>query len=141
VLGTGFESFWLGSRLKRIWSLYWWHPNEAHDGYLEIFLNLGWIGVILLVLVLFTSYRKVIDAFRRDSITGRLVMAYFVVALAYNFTESAIRSLSPVWITLLLAMTAASSAPGREVRTPIGNDEGVAGSEPQVGQLVGVDTS
>src|SRR5260370_24790907 len=41
MLGTGFESFWLGKRLEKIWSLYWWHPNEAHNGYLEVFLNLG----------------------------------------------------------------------------------------------------
>jgi O-antigen ligase len=141
VLGTGFESFWLGKRLERVWSLYWWHPNEAHNGYLEIFLNLGWIGVTLLALVLFTSYQKVIGAFRRDSITGRLMMVYFVVALAYNFTESAIRPLSPVWITLLLAMTAASAVPGRENSTPTGNGDSVARPEPRVRQLVGVGTT
>jgi O-antigen ligase len=141
VLGTGFESFWLGKRLEKIWSLYWWHPNEAHDGYLEIFLNLGWIGVTLLALVLLTSYQKVIGAFRRDSITGRLMMVYFVVAVAYNFTESAIRPLSPVWITLILAMTAASSVPGRKDSTPTGNDDSVARPEPRLRELVGVGTS
>ena len=41
VAGTGFESFWLGKRLEKMWSIYWWHPREAHDGYIEIFLNLG----------------------------------------------------------------------------------------------------
>ena len=47
-LGTGFESFWLGSRLEHIWSLYPWHPNEAHNGYLEVYLNLGLAGVGLM---------------------------------------------------------------------------------------------
>ena len=37
ILGTGFESFWLGPRLARIWSVYAWGPTEAHNGYIESF--------------------------------------------------------------------------------------------------------
>ena len=58
LVGAGFESYWLGPRLEKLWSIYWWHPNEAHNGYLEIYLNLGWIGIILLAVVLVTAYRK-----------------------------------------------------------------------------------
>jgi len=119
VLGTGFESFWLGKRLEKIWSLYWWHPNEAHDGYIEIFLELGWIGVALFVIVLVTGYRKVIGAFRRDTGTGKLMLAYFVVAVAYDFTESAIKALNPVWITLLLAIMAAPNLSAPENPPPV----------------------
>lgn len=119
VFGTGFESFWLGKRLEKIWSLYWWHPNEAHDGYIEIFLELGWIGVALFVIVLVTGYRKVIGAFRRDTDTGKLMLAYFVVAVAYDFTESAIKALNPVWITLLLAIMAAPNLSAPENPPPV----------------------
>src|ERR1700721_251780 len=59
LVGTGFESFWLGQRLAKMWSVYWWHPREAHDGYIEVFLNLGWLGVLLFSIVLITSYRTV----------------------------------------------------------------------------------
>src|SRR6266404_2502224 len=37
ILGAGFESFWLGERLQRVADIYWWHPNEAHNGYLETY--------------------------------------------------------------------------------------------------------
>ena len=47
-IGTGFESFWLGNRLEYISDMMSWIPNEAHNGYLEIYLNLGIIGLILL---------------------------------------------------------------------------------------------
>jgi O-antigen ligase len=102
LFGTGFESFWLGPRLKKIWSVYWWHPNEAHNGYIEVFLNLGWVGLALLGVVYVTSYRNIVRALRRDANTGSLRLAYFVVALVYNFTESAIRIMHPVWILFLL---------------------------------------
>jgi len=103
VFGTGFESFWLGPRLDKVWSVYWWHPNEAHNGYIEVFLNLGWIGVALLTLLMVTGYRNVFRAFRQDPDSGRLRMAYFLVAVVYNFTESAVRMMHPVWICFLLA--------------------------------------
>ena len=103
VLGTGFESFWLGKRLERLWSMYWWHPNEAHDGYLEMYLNLGWLGVTLLGVLLINGYRNVIRRLAEDRVTGPLFLAFFFVGIAYNFTEAATRTMSPVWICLILA--------------------------------------
>jgi len=106
LFGTGFESFWLGPRLDKIWSIYWWHPNEAHNGYIEIFLNLGCIGLVLLLVVFMSSYRNVLAALRRDPVLGSFRLAYFVLAIVYNFTESAIRIMHPVWILFLLVGTA-----------------------------------
>src|SRR6266852_507345 len=80
---------------------------------------LGWIGVALFVIVLVTGYRKVIGAFRRDTDTGKLMLAYFVVAVAYDFTESAIKALNPVWITLLLAIMAAPNLSAPESPPPV----------------------
>jgi O-antigen ligase len=106
AVGTGFESFWLGKRLERMWSLYWWHPREAHDGYIEVFLNLGWLGIALFGMVLATAYHTVASAFRRNPEEGKLRLAYFTIAVAYNFAESAFVSLNPVWILFLLATVA-----------------------------------
>jgi O-antigen ligase len=113
VFGTGFESFWLGARLERVWSLYWWHPREAHDGYIELFLSLGWLGIVLFGIVLVTGYRTVVASFRRNAEEGKLRLAYFVVAVAYNFTESAFGTLNPIWICFLLATI---SVPGGWIR-------------------------
>ncbi len=111
--GTGFQSFWLGSRLDRVWSLYG-EVTEAHNGYLEVLLQLGWIGVGLLGLVLVTGYRNVVASFRRDPAVGSLKLAFFVVAVAYDFTESAFRMMDPVWIFLLWAVLAVPWAPPPE---------------------------
>jgi exopolysaccharide production protein ExoQ len=106
LIGTGFDSFWLGPRLQKMWSIYWWHPNEAHNGYIEIYLNLGWIGIMLLGVVLVTGYRTVIAAYRRDQPLANLLLAYFLVGVVYNFTEAALfKSLHPAWIFFLLAIT------------------------------------
>jgi exopolysaccharide production protein ExoQ len=105
VLGAGFESFWLGPRLERIWSRYWWRPNEAHNGYLEIYLNLGWAGVALLLTLILTGYKTVFGAWRNNLPAGSLRLAYFFIGLVFNFTEAAyFRILAPVWLFFLLAI-------------------------------------
>jgi O-antigen ligase len=106
LVGTGFESFWLGPRLEKIWSVYFWRPNEAHNGYIEVYLNLGWIGVSLLAVLLVTGYRTAIGALRRDPESGGFRLALFLVAVTYNFTESAVRIMHPVWLCFLLATIA-----------------------------------
>ncbi|MFZ0640146.1 MAG: hypothetical protein WA020_04080 [Candidatus Acidiferrales bacterium] len=106
LVGTGYESFWLGPRLAKIWSIYQWGPNEAHDGYVEIFINLGWTGIILLGLVIISGYRTVISAWRRNLPTSSLRLAFFVVGMVYNFTEAAFfRMMAPVWMFFLFAIT------------------------------------
>jgi len=101
--GVGFESFWLGPRLDKMWSLFSFHPNEAHNGYLEILLNLGWTGVALLAVILVRGYRNVIGMLYRNPWSGRLGLAYWVIGVAYSFTEAGFRMMSPVWIAFLMA--------------------------------------
>jgi exopolysaccharide production protein ExoQ len=104
-IGTGFESFWLGPRLEKLWDIYWWHPNEAHNGYIEIYLNLGWIGIILMGVVLVAAYRRIISAYRHHLPMASLCLAYFLVGVTYNFTEAAFfRMLAPAWIFFILAV-------------------------------------
>jgi exopolysaccharide production protein ExoQ len=105
LVGTGFESFWLGTRLDKMRELDK-NLNQAHNGYLEIYLNLGWIGIILLSGAIIAGYRNIIKAFRRDPDTARLSLAYFVVTLAFNLTEGAFKMRSLIWISFLLAITA-----------------------------------
>lgn len=111
-LGTGFESFWLGRRLQEVLSLTKMKGiQEAHNGYLEIYLNLGWVGITLLALLIMAGYRNVIAMFRRDPRAGRIRLAFFIVAVVYSFTEAGFKMLAPVWICFLLAVMAVPIAP------------------------------
>ena len=104
--GTGFENFWLGPRLEKIWSAYLWKPNQAHNGYLETYLNLGLIGVAFLIGVLAAGYRTVMSGLRSSPSIGGLMLAYFAMGIVFNITEAAFFRIStPVWFVLLLAMT------------------------------------
>jgi O-antigen ligase len=106
LLGAGFESFWVGDRLRMIWGMngYLYGVNEAHNAYLQVFLNLGWIGVGMLIGIIFKGYRNVIAVLREDRTVGGLALGFFVAAIIYGFTEaSAFGMMSPIWIAFLLA--------------------------------------
>lgn len=102
--GTGFESFWMGKRLATMRVIYG-DLNQVHNGYLEIFLNLGWLGVIFLAGIIVSGYRKAIARVRRLGIASNLMLAFFVVAIIHNFTEASFKMMFPVWIVLLLTIT------------------------------------
>jgi len=104
VLGAGFESFWLGDRATRLWARHWWRPNQAHNGYLEIYLSLGLIGVVLLAAVIVRGYRNVVATLYYDPSGGRLRLAYLTAAVLYNLTEAAFKGVHLVWIVCFLAV-------------------------------------
>jgi exopolysaccharide production protein ExoQ len=106
MLGTGYESFWVGPRLEKMRN-FAMGVNQCHNGYLEVYVNLGWVGVALLGFVVVTGYRNMIRAFRKSPDNARLGLAFFVVTLAYNFTEGAFKFRNPVWISFLMAIVVA----------------------------------
>jgi O-antigen ligase len=114
VLGAGFESFWITPSYKAKFVHHlagWWEPNtlnEAHNGYLEVYLELGWVGVTMIAIVLISGYRASVAAFRRDPQLGSLMLAYVASAAVYSITEAGFRSLNPIWIFLLLAIIASA---------------------------------
>jgi exopolysaccharide production protein ExoQ len=106
LLGAGFESFWVGSRLQRVWDMTAQGIQEAHNGYLEVYLNLGWVGLALLAGLIVTGYRNALAVFRRDPHAGRLRIGFFTAALLYSLTEAGFRMMGSIWTAFLLAILA-----------------------------------
>jgi exopolysaccharide production protein ExoQ len=111
VVGAGFESFWLSRSVRQKFAVL--IPglalNEAHDGYIEVYLNLGWVGVVLLGLLLADGYRRAVKAFRCEPALGALFLAYVLTAIIYSITEAGFRMLGANWFFLLLAVIGAGS--------------------------------
>ncbi len=74
------------------------------------------MGLALLGVVLVAGYRNITATFRTKPEMAEIRLAYLFVAIVYNFTESAIRTMNPVWIVFLLSIMAipGPSAPEEE---------------------------
>jgi exopolysaccharide production protein ExoQ len=121
VLGVGFESFWLGDRPDQVYSMI---PHErgigeAHNGYLELYLDLGIVGVAILGILLFKTFRAINRNMPRRFEFARLRFALFISILVYNFTEAAFVSVHFIYaIFFLIAIeyNRAPHAPARRLR-------------------------
>jgi exopolysaccharide production protein ExoQ len=144
IIGTGFESFWNVNvdKVARGLPGYWEIHNlvSAHNGYLQIYLDLGWIGVCLIALILISGYRRACRAFQRDPELASLILAYVTTATFYSITEAGFRTLSPSWFFLLLAVVSASGVAaglfGGETRGLLGLRGGTSIRKPSSKKLI-----
>jgi len=103
LLGTGYQSFWLGPRAEVYWEKWIFHPNQAHNGYIETYLNGGLIGLFLLVAAITSTGIRLKKRLLRGGNYEILLFAFFVVVLLYNWTEAMFNKLSPMWFLILMA--------------------------------------
>jgi len=88
-LGTGYQSFWLGSRTQWVWArLNGDSVGEAHNGYLAIYLDLGLIGLCLLCVFLIATYRKISKRLKAVTPLASLSLGLWTLLLFYNVTEA-----------------------------------------------------
>jgi exopolysaccharide production protein ExoQ len=104
LLGVGYYSFWMPARAERISTSggFYYNLNEAHNGYLDLYLDVGLIGVVLLLIVLASQSRRInLEVLSRHEFAA-LRVAVLIVTVAYNLTESAFCRQSLIWFAFLL---------------------------------------
>lgn len=114
ILGTGYESFWLGPRLQDFWQRSSLNVTEAHNGFLEVYLNLGLVGVFLLGVFLIAAYWNIWRNLKLSSSLASLGLAMWTITLFYNMTEAAALKGNLTWIIfLIVAITVPNFAEDR----------------------------
>ena len=118
IVGTGFMSFWTGERLDHVWRLLGAGINQAHNGYLEQYLNLGYVGVAFIVIIMLSGLLGVRRHLNVDPAAGMLRLCFIVSAALYNFTEASFYGMSDMWVLLLLGCL---EVPRQNQPRPVGN--------------------
>jgi exopolysaccharide production protein ExoQ len=105
LVGTGYETFWLGSRRDRIGHLAG-QTTQAHNGYIEVYINLGIMGLIFMGGVLISTYRKLCASLNQYSSLVALAWGLSSITLFYNMTEAAFKAsfmcLTFLWGTIVV---------------------------------------
>lgn len=101
-LGAGFMSFWTGDRMEIIWEKVGVMVNQAHNGYLEQYLNLGYIGVAFIGVIMLSGLLKVRKHLDVDPPAAKLRLCFIVTAVLYNYTEASFYGINNIWLLLLL---------------------------------------
>ncbi|MBP6971814.1 MAG: O-antigen ligase family protein [Syntrophorhabdus sp.] len=109
IMGAGYYSFWMGERLQVIWGFTGRTINQAHNGYLEQYLNLGYIGLFFTGAIILAGLLKVRRQLIVDYPLGMLSLCFIVSALLYNYTEASFYGINNMWLLLLFGITEANS--------------------------------
>ena len=118
LLGRGFMSFWLGDdRVTEVWRTFTDTPMTAHNGYIDIFLDLGIVGLLIFFFLLAQTYQNIIRSFEDNPRLGKLKIVLFAMVFFHNFTESTFgRPFAFLWLLFLLSSIVVRAKPG--VETP-----------------------
>jgi exopolysaccharide production protein ExoQ len=106
LLGVGFGSFWHGKRAREISERlgFFYTLQEAHDGYLEVYLDGGLLRLFLLMIAIVAAVAKIMNRLADDDSYAPFRLAFVTVALIYSVTESFFDWLNPIWFVLLLVL-------------------------------------
>lgn len=107
-LGYGYSAFWQGwdGPSAMIWNVMSWQPNHAHNGLLQLWLDLGLLGILLFTLSFIKTSIKAVNC---ASSTKTLEGFWPLICLAFIFLSNVSDSLilatnNTMWI-LYVAIT------------------------------------
>jgi O-antigen ligase len=115
ILGYGYDVFWDSSSQEgtRIRSAVGWEAPTAHDGYLEVLLDLGFAGLLLYAVACVVTVRRAVILFRRGPASNMIWPLLFMAeVLLSQITESTvIRPNSIFWIMSVAIAFSVSKTP------------------------------
>ena len=89
LLGAGWDAFWPGPEGDTIRNLVRWVVPHAHNGFLEISLNIGVIGLLIFMLFNFDCFRRALRYANDESKTFRLwPLLFYSYTFFFFFTEA-----------------------------------------------------
>lgn len=103
IVGAGFWNFWTGEDRFVISEAHQGYVLNAHNGYLDIYLDGGLIGLVLLFCLLFASGKRLIGNLHVNRYQ-RVRYAFLIIAIINNLTESLFARPSMIWFTTLLVL-------------------------------------
>jgi len=126
IVGSGYGAYWLGPIpsspsvvfLTRMGDFY---PSQSHNGYLEIVNDLGFVGLICLLVYLFSWVSQALQLMKFDRSQGLLFLALFFQQAITNLSEStwlAINAAFALALTMLATFALSRSLLEPRLRQP-----------------------
>jgi exopolysaccharide production protein ExoQ len=107
IVGYGFVAFWNGlyGASQNVVLTSGWAISQAQNGFLDVWLGVGAIGVALIAIMVVQSMRNVARCFetKDTQVYVRWSIVVILTVLLYNVGESSLGLLHMVWFLFLLA--------------------------------------
>jgi O-antigen ligase len=106
MLGAGYRAFWTPEGASYVYARLWAVVGNGHNGYLDVWLELGFVGLGIFVVMFATgigrAYSRLI---RSNDIVGLFYALIMVYALIYSFTEKFLLEQSELtWMLMMVTL-------------------------------------
>lgn len=95
ILGYGHGGFWTDA-MRQLTS------SHAHNGYLDVVLNLGFVGLLLFIIFLMFCSRKAQKIMIKDFDWGVLLICFLLIIVVHNIAESSFTSFTSHLLAVIL---------------------------------------
>ena len=126
-LGYGYKAFWQGWQGKYsapIWRTIVWKPGHAHNGFIDLMVDLGTVGTVLFALAFFDAIIKSINRIRyTPSFEGLWPLGFMTFYVIMNQTQTALISPHSIqWLLfVIICLTPVNTSDGDgQPRNPLG---------------------
>ncbi len=104
--GTGYGGFWLGLEGQSgqiAYQVRWGYPGQAHNGYLDLFNELGLVGCLIVFIFILQHSGNILKLLRKDRTLGNFHLALFVLLLVLNIAEATFLRTTHLWWLVFVA--------------------------------------
>jgi exopolysaccharide production protein ExoQ len=112
IVGYGFGGFWT-TAMRELTS------SHAHNGYLDIILNCGFIGLLFVIMFIISCCRKIELIMDQDYLLGCFWSCWLLMLLIYNITESSLGTFNGQLPALFLFLSIAECSLVKETKADI----------------------
>jgi O-antigen ligase len=101
ILGSGYEVFWDSQAAQDYRDEGGTAVVSTHNGYLEVYVDGGIIGVLLLAGMIVSGFSRILRQLPGGSSFVVTRLTFMIAVLCHNLSESSFFRLGPLWFTFL----------------------------------------
>lgn len=119
-LGYGYGSFFSGQSREAnlLWQAHDWSPVHAHNGYIQFWLNLGLVGLLIFLVGYFSClFKSLYKYLSTKEIRLLWIFLFLIYTIVQNLTEVSFFSGSNSWIVTLAGIYSMQMKTGKIART------------------------
>lgn len=111
-LGAGYGAFWSANNpdLLNIWFVLEWTPVQSHNGFVELFIQAGSVGLSLFIIILAPSFKSTLDRCLSENDFHLVAGFVFVVAFTLlGLTEAVFMTQNSIFTIIFLFVIGSSN--------------------------------